>query len=290
MKSPILLLLIFSLGFSFPSDKPAYKIFDKSGKEKSFESLVKELQAADVILFGEIHNVPICHWMEFNLAKELIREKKNQLVFGAEMLEADNQIIVNEYLRGLIDYSALKREGGLWEHFDTDYRPILDLAVENKINFIATGIPRRYAGLVARNDIPSLNDLEEEAKKWFPPLPVEVDLNLPGYKSLNESNNNPHAKSMGLPFMAQAQAMKDATMAYFILKNWEKGKLFFHINGAYHSNRYEGIVWYLKKKRPDLRILTISSVEQERIEVLDKENKDLADYIIVIPGDMNKGY
>jgi uncharacterized iron-regulated protein len=290
MKSSIFLFLFFSLGFSIPADKPAYKIFDKYGKEKSFEAMLKELQTADVILFGEIHNNPICHWLEYSLAKELYKEKKGQLVFGAEMLEADNQLIVNEYLKGLIDYGALNREAKLWEHFDTDYRPLLDLAAARELNFVATNIPRRYAGLVARNDLGSLTGLEEEAKKWFPPLPVEVDLSLPGYKELNESGVNPHAKSPGLPFMAQAQAIKDATMAYFILKNWQKGKLFFHVNGAYHSNRYAGIVWYLKKKNPDLKILTISSVEQEQIEKPDNENKSLADYLICTPDDMTKSY
>jgi uncharacterized iron-regulated protein len=290
MKTPVFLFLFFSLGFTLPSDKPAYKIFDKNGKEKSFEAMAKELQSADIILFGEIHNNPICHWLEYGLAKEFYKEKKSQLVFGAEMLEADDQIIVNEYLRSLIDYGALKREARLWEHFDTDYRPLLDLAVSNKLNFVATNIPRRYAGMVARNDLASLNGLEEEAKKWIAPLPVEVDLGLPGYKDLNESGVNPHAKTPGLTFMAQAQAIKDATMAYFILKNWQKGKLFFHINGAYHSNHYAGIVWYLKKKNPELRILTISSVEQEKIETTDNENKGLADYLICIPEDMTKSY
>ena len=45
-------------------------------------------------------------------------------------------------------------------------------------------------------------------------------------------------------------------------KNLETDKLFIHYNGTYHSDNYEGIVWYIKKKRPNVRILTISTVEQ----------------------------
>jgi uncharacterized iron-regulated protein len=290
MKFRVLLLLIFSLGFSFKPEKPAYRIFDKSGKESSFEDIIKELQKADVVLFGEIHNNPIGHWLELNIGQELYKEKKDDLILGAEMLEADDQIIVNEYLKGLIDFNALQREAKLWEHFETDYKPILDLALNKKLNFIATNIPRRYASLVAKKDLNALNSLDDEAKKWFPPLPVEVDLNLPGYKNLNESVHNPHAKGFSPLFMAQAQAVKDATMAYFILKNWQKGKLFFHINGSYHINNYEGIVWYLKRKNPELRIMTISSAEQEKIESLAKENNNLADYIICTPEDMTHSY
>jgi uncharacterized iron-regulated protein len=290
VKIPVFLFLIFSFGFSFPLDKPAYKIFDNSGKEKSFEDMLKDLQTSDVVLFGEIHNNPICHWLALNIGLELYKEKKDNLVLGAEMLEADIQIIVNEYLKGLVDFNSLKREARLWEHFETDYKPLLDLALDKKLNFIATNIPRRYASLVSRKDINALNELENEAKQWFPPLPVEVDLSLPGYKNLNESGNNPHAKYFSLPFIAQAQAIKDATMAYFILKNWQKGKLFFHINGSYHSNNYEGMVWYLKRKNTELRIITISSVEPEKIENLNRENNNVADYIICTPEDMTHCY
>ena len=40
--------------------------------------------------------------------------------------------------------------------------------------------------------------------------------------------------------LAEAQAMKDATMAHFILKNWEPGKTFLHFNGSYHSDNFQG--------------------------------------------------
>ena len=54
--------------------------------------------------------------------------------------------------------------------------------------------------------------------------------------------------------LPKAQAIKDATMAHFILENWEKGKTFIHYNGSYHSDNFEGIVWYLKQENPNLYI------------------------------------
>jgi uncharacterized iron-regulated protein len=290
MKFRVFQFLIFSFGFSFPSNKVAYAIFDKTGSNRSFEYMLKECQAADVVLFGEIHNNPICHWLELNTGRELYNVKKKDLLLGAEMLEADDQIILNEYLKGLVDFKGLHREAKLWEHFETDYKPLLDLALNNKLNFIATNIPRRYASLVSKRDINSLNELDAEARQWFPPLPIEMDLNLPGYKNMNEAVRSSHGSSFVPSFMAQAQAIKDATMAYFILKNWQKGKLFFHVNGAYHSNNYEGIVWFLKRKNPELKIITISSVEQEKTEELQKENENLADFTICIQEDMTKSY
>ncbi len=92
------------------------------------------------------------------------------------------------------------------------------------------------------------------------------------------------------PNIPKAQAIKDATMAYYILQNWKKGKVFIHYNGSYHSDHFEGIVWYLRQSKPDLRILTISSVEQDDPDTLAKENLDLADFILVIPSSMTKTY
>lgn len=90
--------------------------------------------------------------------------------------------------------------------------------------------------------------------------------------------------------IAKAQGLKDATMAYFILKNWEKGKTFLHFNGSYHSDNYEGIIWHLKRKNPDLKIISISTVEQADINKIDEETQKKADYILVVDENVTKTY
>jgi len=79
-------------------------------------------------------------------------------------------------------------------------------------------------------------------------------------------------------------------MAYFILKNIEDGKIFIHYNGSYHSDNHEGIVWHLKKANPNLKIVTITTVEQKDIDKLSGENKNLANYIFVVSESMTKTY
>ena len=88
----------------------------------------------------------------------------------------------------------------------------------------------------------------------------------------------------------KAQAVKDATMAHFILANWSEGKIFMHYNGSYHSSNFEGIVWYLKKFNPDLKITTLETVEQNDIETMEKENNNIATFVIAIPASMTKTY
>jgi hypothetical protein len=71
--------------------------------------------------------------------------------------------------------------------------------------------------------------------------------------------------------MVESQAFKDATMAKFILANLKPATFFMHYNGAYHSDFYQGIMWYLLKSKPDLRITTISTVTQTDINTLENE-------------------
>jgi hypothetical protein len=79
-------------------------------------------------------------------------------------------------------------------------------------------------------------------------------------------------------------------MAYFISQNLANGKIFLHFNGSYHSDFYEGIMWYLKQINDKMRILTITTVEQSDISKLTPDNVMAADYIICVPDDMTKTY
>jgi uncharacterized iron-regulated protein len=90
--------------------------------------------------------------------------------------------------------------------------------------------------------------------------------------------------------LPKAQALKDATMAYFILQYFKPGALFIHFNGSYHSDNYEGILWHLKNKRPDLKYATITTVSQKDLSSLLAENKNRADYIICVPENMTTTY
>jgi len=90
--------------------------------------------------------------------------------------------------------------------------------------------------------------------------------------------------------IAKAQALKDATMAYFIMKNWKKGQTFLHFNGSYHSDNHEGIVWHLKQQYPKLKILTITTIEQDQLDSIDMDVQKQADYILVVDQDVTKTY
>ncbi len=283
--SVFILIAIFQMSFIIEKDKPAYIIYNAKGKEVSYKKMMKSLKKSDMVFFGELHNNPIAHWMQLEVTKTLFDAKKTDLVLGAEMFESDNQLILNEYLSESISKKSFKKEARLWDNYTTDYEPLVELAKKNKLPFIATNIPRRYASVVFKKGIEALNDFSDEAKKYIAPLPIKIDLELNCYKSMLEM-----MRGKGNTNFPKAQAIKDATMAHFILENWKKGQTFLHYNGSFHSDNHEGIVWYIQQKEADAQVKTISVVEQDDIKKLTKENKGVADFIICVPSNMTKTY
>ena len=276
-------VLLFLAVATFAQQKPAYVLYNANGKKVSYKKMIRQLAKKDIVLFGEFHNNAIAHWLELTVAKDL-SESRN-LIFGAEMFEADNQQALNDYLAGKITAKGLDSTARLWNNYKTDYAPIVNFAKEKNAPFIATNIPRRYASLVSKKGFEALDTLSGLEKTWMAPLPMEYDATLPGYVKMLEM-----MAGHGSPNMPKAQASKDATMAFFILQNFKPGSLFIHYNGAFHSDNFDGINWYLKKKQPDLKYATISTVSQKNIKKLLAENKGKADYIICVDEDMTNTY
>jgi len=238
-----------------------------------------------------LHDNPIAHWLELEVTKSLYTEKKDNLVLGAEMFESDNQLLIDEYLQGVYDASKFEGEVKLWKNYKTDYKPLIDFAKTNKLLFIATNVPRRYASVVNKKGFEGLETLSPEAKKYIAPLPFPYDPEVKCYKDmLNMGGMGGDTSSHVSLNFPKAQAVKDATMAHFILSNWSKGKLFIHYNGSYHSSNFEGIAWYLKKFNPDIKITTIETVEQDDIDTMDKANNNIATFVVAIPSSMTKTY
>ncbi len=264
--------------------KPAYAIFNAKGKKISYAKMLGSLAKRDIILFGEYHNNPIDHWLQLELSKDLGQKRK--LALGAEMFERDNQGAVDAYLQGKLTAKGLDTSARLWSNYKTDYAPLLNYARDNKLAFIATNVPRRYASLVSKTGFTALENLPSAEKAWMAPLPIAFDSTLPGYKKMLDMMPG-HANAGNFP---RAQALKDATMAYFIQKNYKPGELFLHFNGSYHSDNFEGILWYLQKEMPTLKFATISTVTQKNLSDLLDENKQKADFIIVVDEDMTTTY
>lgn len=283
MQRLFIIQLVLCIGTLCFAQKTAYRLYNNQGETISYESMLDSVLSHDIILFGELHDNPIAHWLQYELLVDV--QDSLSLTLGAEMIETDNQEALDLYLTDSIDYKGLDTMARLWTNYKTDYAPLVDFAKEHNIPFIGTNVPRRYANSVYKGGFEALDTLPEDEKGWIAPLPIAFDKDLPTYQSILEMMGD-----HGTPELVKAQAIKDATMAHFIATNYQEGQTFIHFNGAFHSNYYEGILWYLKRQLPEVRYMTISTVSQEDITALEKEYHGAADVIICVDSDMTKTY
>jgi uncharacterized iron-regulated protein len=234
---------------------------------------------ADVILFGEFHDHAMVHWLQLKAAQSLMKE--SELILGGEFFETDDQLLIDELLAGITPMKKFEAEAKLWQNFETDYAPLLQLAADSQVTFIATNVPRRYASFVARNGIDTLETLSKEAKNLLPPLPMPFSMETPGYQEVYDMMGGGHG--MKPENFVLAQALKDYTMAHNIGENAKKKTTFLHINGDFHSKDFGGIYWYLNELYPKLKVSTIKVVQTTDVNSVSADELTGGDIILVVP-------
>ncbi|MCC5917985.1 MAG: ChaN family lipoprotein [Cryomorphaceae bacterium] len=255
-------------------------LYDKNGEKITIEEMITKLLEAQVVLFGELHGLEATHIMEQIIANELFKKVGDKLILGGEMWERDQQLIVDEYVRGLITLKQFKGDARLWPNFEKDYLAFINIAKENNLPFIATNVPRRYASVLFHEGVEALDKFSKEAKSLMPKLPFTFDPALPLYADMEEQMAGHGHDSKHL---SHSQALKDATMAYWIVNNMKKKNLFFHINGEFHSKEFQGIYNYIRQEKKKWKVMSISSVMQIDVHALEDDNIMRADFIFVIP-------
>lgn len=262
---------------------PVYALFDAQGRAIGHKHLVKKVTAADIILFGELHNNAVAHWLQLELARTLA--DAGPLVLGAEMFERDDQATLDRYLRSEIDLDALDTLARLWKNHRSDYHPLVELARTRNLPFVASNVPRRLARAVNKGGFEALDTVPDSERPWMAQLPIPFDPELPRYKHMLTMMGD-----HGTPNTVKAQALKDATMARSIAEHARSGVRFLHFNGSFHSDYYEGIGWYLQRTVPQLKRCTIATVTQAQLKRLDEEHLGKADIILVVHADLPGTY
>lgn len=131
IQAVLLLLALLGAGRAAAQLLPAYALFNAQGGKVSHRQMLRTVADADVVLFGEEHNNPIAHWLQLEVARDLAA--RGPLVLGAEMIEADDQVTLDRYLRGEIDSAAFDTLARLWKNHATDYAPLVKLAKDRQL-------------------------------------------------------------------------------------------------------------------------------------------------------------
>jgi uncharacterized iron-regulated protein len=277
----------FNNGAQITLSDTMYKAFDGQGNPVSIDDIVKAAASNDVLFLGEEHDDAVGHAIEADLFRRAVEtySPQRRVALSMEMFERDVQIVVNEYLQGLISEQHFLASSRPWGNYKTDYRPLVELAREKHLNVIAANAPRRYVNMVSRNGRDSLNGLSKEAKAWLAPLPYPDPSSTYAekFKAVMANSGDPSAKTM-MGNIVFSQALWDATMASSIASylSRNKGALVVHLNGGFHTESRLGTVEQLLSYRTKTKAIVVTMKSEEDFHKFDpQKHKGLGDFVIL---------
>ena len=248
----------------------------------SVSSVAAAIVDADVIALGELHKTPDVHRMHHELIAELYSRRPN-MVIAMEMFERDVQMVLLQYLNGLIDEGTFRAKARPWPDYVRDYRPVIEFAKKNKIIVLAANAPRPLASKAAKEGISAVMGDPNLARETTAPQDEY-------WYAFNEMMYG-HAGMLGPGGMERyyaSQCLKDDTMAEaitdYLKKQQAKGDrpLAILICGRAHSDHGRGTVQRIKNRMPgvNVRILSAETVADLGTGVYESP-RDVADYVIV---------
>ena len=264
-----------------------YRVFTGAGEPASIDDIVAEMGRHQVVFIGETHDDPTGHMLEAELFEAAYQTygapgsnegAPRPVALSLEFFQRDVQPILDEYLAGLITERAFLADSRPWPRYETDYRPLIEAAKENRLDVIAANSPRRYTTRVTMNGRESLNDLSPEALASLAPLPygqpsteyrdqwIRVISEVMEQEGMKCGLPIPEPEEGEEPVQAAApvgshgnmgnqlhsQALWDATMAYWISEYLaqEPDALVLHMVGGFHVEHGTGTPEHLEAYRP----------------------------------------
>lgn len=281
----IFLLMNVSTFAQSPITDANFSVYDGKGNPVTIEEIVKSAGQSDVVFLGEQHDDAVAHYLQLEIFKKIIeaQAKNRKIALSLEMFERDTQIVLDEYLMGLITEKKFLDDSRPWGNYKTDYRPLVELAKQNNYRVIAANAPRRYVNMVSRGGRDSLVNLSSAAKSWLAPLPYNQasEAYAAKFKALMGASSE---ANMGLNNILDSQSLWDATMAYSISERLKKEKnaLIIHLNGSFHTENRLGTAEQLLKYQPSAKITVVTMRYEENFKTFDKaKHSGLGDFVIL---------
>jgi len=264
----ILQLLLFSIAAMFLpasaiADHPLTgKIWSVRGKRfVTPQTLAQAVREARYVLIGEIHDNPDHHRLQAWLIENAATGRKAAVVM--EMIARDKAPALRAYLakpganaEGLGAAVDWKERG--WPEWKT-YQPIAEIALRLKLPIHAGDIDRPTVKSVGRK---GLGALESERLKT---LKLNKPLGEPMKNALLDELFDSHCKLVprnAMRPMFNVQRLRDAVLTDSLINAAANGSAIL-IAGNGHVRADRAVPWYLSRRAPQARILTVMLLEVE---------------------------
>ncbi len=265
-----------------------FRVFDSKGNPATIEQIIQAAGESEAVFLGELHDDAVGHAVQMEIFQRVVTNsaEKRSVALSLEMFERDVQVVVDEYLGGLISETHFMSSSRPWGNYKTDYRPLVELAKTNKLPVIAANAPRRYINMVSRGGRASLWSLTKSARNWIAPLPYGEASDA--YSKKFKALMGPSAEArMGIDNILASQTLWDATMAHSVAKFLKKNKnpLVIHLNGSFHTEGGLGTVEHLLKYRSKTKAMVVSIRYENDFQAFDTaKHTGLGDFVILTDG------
>ncbi|KJR23104.1 hypothetical protein BOO91_17940 [Vibrio navarrensis] len=233
-----------------------YQLNSPQGQSLSLQKLPSELLTADVILIGEWHTHPGVHRFQTDLLHTL--SSQHSVALSMEQFTRDKQPVLNQYLAGEIGEQPLMSEGNAWPNYESDYRPLVELAKRQGLDVIAANAPKAIVRCIGRQGIGYLDKLDETERHY---LAAEINTADSLYKDKFMASMH-HGQPEQTERQYAAQITWDETMAESIV-NYRKAHpqtQIVHIAGKFHTEGGLGTANSILRRAPELKVVVITPV------------------------------
>ncbi len=254
----------------------------ESGNAVSFDQLIEELGAKDLIFIGEVHNNPEHHLIQIQILQAL-SARYGPVTLAMESFSRAHQSVVDQYVKGLTTEAILLDKLNWrksWGFFYYYYRPFMLLAREKGLKVLAINADKAIAKKVARSGLKSLDESERSQ------IAESIDLSNSDHRSyVSEAySHHAHKNLKNFEYFYQAQCAREDTMAKNIaefLKN-SRTKMVVLTGNAHIINKY-GIP-DRTVKRVQSNLATILLYPLAGREIIEKRSGDYIWLTTVSPG------
>jgi len=280
------------------AEAPRVSMFDgRSGEKEAELGLVRRVQEADVVVFGELHGHPVGLPIAAAIWEDMlrVRDRDETPALLLEFFERDEQLAIDEYLAGMIDEETfIKDSGRSASNFPEAHQRMFEATKEAGGMVIAANAPRRYVRLARTDGYDRLRSMTPAQRAMFELPPTEDGpdayrerfLEIMGAMRPAEGSGKQQPGMSATDFL-RSQLVWDATMADSVADALRAGhEPVALVIGRFHVAFDGATIEYIRRKRPGADVLTIVFVDRWSEELAD-EDRGRGD-IVIYAGPMDQ--
>jgi uncharacterized iron-regulated protein len=226
------------------TDEALFRLSDK--RVVDAQTLLSDMQSADVVLLGEIHDNPRHHEIRAQLLREPALNRRSLI---AEHMDAGQQVGSGDKLLTRLEQAGFDAKGWQWPL----HQPVFAAALEQNMAVFGGNLPRDQTRPVLKS---RGNSLDPGLQTLLLHAPLSDD----SLKALRREIDEGHCGALpGMMFegMMAVQRARDAAMADQLMKHLPAVL----VSGNGHAWKHLGVPHILEANRPGLRQISVLFLE-----------------------------